>query len=144
MLNETPVSRVMTANPVVANKFHNFSQVMRVFTEFGIHHLPVVDAEGRAFGIITSNDIPRVFMQLQNREPKILLDVDAIDQAINLEDIMTPNPYTIKATETLHDALLTMNQKRILAIPVVDDDNKIIGVVSMKDITYFLLQKGEN
>lgn len=142
MLNGTPVSRIMSTNVVVANQFHNFSQLMRAFTEFGIHHIPVVDGANKPIGIVSSNDIPRVFMQLQNREPKIQLEEDAIDKAINITDIMTPNPYTIKPNETVHNALLAMNQKRILGIPVLDDEGVVIGIVTMKDIAYHILSTG--
>ena len=81
-----PVSAIMTLNPVVANQFHNFSQVLRLFTEFPVHHLPIVDGNNKLIGIVSSNDLPKVFHELCDRKEKVAMDFDAIDKAINLSE----------------------------------------------------------
>ena len=47
MPKATSVKTIMTAELVVANKFHNFSQVVRLFSEYPIHHLPVVSGNAQ-------------------------------------------------------------------------------------------------
>ena len=48
-----PVSAIMTLKPVVATQFHNFSQVLRLFTEFPVHHIPIVYGNNKLIGIIS-------------------------------------------------------------------------------------------
>lgn len=127
------VSSIMTVSPVVANLFHNFSQVVRLFTEFPIHHLPIVDANNKVIGIISGNDVPKVFIRLSQRDPKIVFDLDVIDKEVNLGDIMTPNPVTITTNTTIKEAATIMAERKFMALPVVDG-GQIIGIVSIKDI----------
>lgn len=128
-----PVSTIMTVNPVVANQFHNFSQVLRLFSEFPVHHLPIVDTNNKLIGIISSNDLPKVFSDLCNRPEKVMMDFDAIDRAVNLKDIMTPNPVTVSSTDTISAAAEVFANRKFSALPVVDN-GELVGILSVKDV----------
>lgn len=132
-----PVSAIMTVNPVVANKFHNFSQVLRLFTEFPVHHLPIVDGNNQLIGIVSSNDLPKVFLQLCNRTEKVTMDFDAIDNAINIADIMTKNPISVSSSETIGNALKIFAEKKFMALPVVDN-GVLVGILSAKDVMAYI------
>jgi len=82
-----PVSAIMTITPVVAKVSTEFSKVVRLFTEFPVHHLPIVDEDNRLIGILSSNDLPKVFLDLGNRSETIEMDFSAIDKAIFLTHI---------------------------------------------------------
>lgn len=127
----------MTLNPVVANQFHNFSQVLRLFTEFPIHHLPIVDGNNNLIGIVSSNDLPKVFHELCDRKEKVAMDFDAIDKAINLKDIMTANPITVSSTDTIGAAAKIFAAKKFMALPVVDN-GVLVGIVSVKDLIGYI------
>lgn len=131
------VSAIMTINPVVANQFHNFSQVLRLFTEFPVHHLPIMDVNNKLIGIISSNDLPKVFLQLSRRDPKVMLDLDEIDKAINLPDIMTPNPITVSSSDSIEHAAQLIASRKFLSLPVVDN-GELVGIISIKDIVNYL------
>ncbi|HWB64757.1 MAG TPA: CBS domain-containing protein, partial [Chitinophagales bacterium] len=89
-----PVSAIMTTTPVVANQFTNFSQVLTLFSEYPVRHLPIVDGKNNLIGIVSVNDLTKVFVNLCNRPDPIFMTLDNIDKAINIKDIMTPNPVT--------------------------------------------------
>lgn len=137
MSAKKPVSAIMTINPVVANQFHNFSQVLRLFTEFPVHHLPIMDVNNKLIGIISSNDLPKVFLQLSRRDPKVMLDLDEIDKAINLPDIMTPNPITVSSSDSIEHAAQLIASRKFLSLPVVDN-GELVGIISIKDIVNYL------
>lgn len=139
MPSSKPVSSIMTVNPVVANLFHNFSQVLRLFTEFPVHHLPIVDGNNKLIGIISSNDLPKVFMQLCKRTPAVAMDLETIDREINLKDIMTPAPITISSSDKISDAAKIFAEKKFLALPVVDNGT-LVGIVSVKDVISNLVE----
>lgn len=132
-----PVSAIMTVNPVVANQFHNFSQVLRLFTEFPIHHLPIVSGDNKLIGIISSNDLPKVFLNLCSRQDKVTMDFDAIDAAINLTDIMTSNPITVSSSDSIATALKIFADKKFMALPVVDN-GLLVGILSAKDVLGYI------
>ena len=132
-----PVSAIMTLNPVVANQFHNFSQVLRLFTEFPVHHLPIVDGNNKLIGIVSSNDLPKVFHELCDRKEKVAMDFDAIDKAINLSEIMTANPITVSSSDTIGDAAKIFAAKKFMALPVVDN-GVLVGILSVKDVIAYI------
>ena len=128
-----PVSTIMSSSPVVGTQFSTFSQVLRLFTEFPVHHLPIVDDNNKVIGIVSSNDLPKVFLSLCDKGKNIPMELGAIDGAIGLSDIMTANPVTISSGETIINAAKVFNEKKFLALPVVDN-GELVGILSAKDI----------
>ncbi len=114
-----PVSSIMSTKPVVANESNKFSQVVRLFREFPIHHLPVVDADSKLIGMISSNDLYKVFNTLCNREDKLTMSFDAIDGVIQMKDIMTHNPVSIASTDSIAQATRIFAEKKFLDIVLV-------------------------
>lgn len=51
-----------------------------------------------------------------------------------VRDIMTVNPITVKETATIQEAARLLSRNRITGLPVVNDDNKMIGIVSESDL----------
>ncbi|MFN8311099.1 MAG: CBS domain-containing protein [Chitinophagales bacterium] len=131
MNTSLPVATIMSKNVVVANQFHNFSQVLTLFSEFPIHHLPIVDVNNKLIGIISSNDIMRLF-----RNPKysdVKLNAQELDAIVNLPDIMTPNPISVSPKDTIKKAARIFAENKFQALPVVSD-GEIVGILSVKDM----------
>lgn len=53
-----------------------------------------------------------------------------------VREFMTPNPITVSPGTTVPAALRLMREKRIRRLPVLDDDNRLIGIVSDQDLLY--------
>lgn len=53
---------------------------------------------------------------------------------MTIEEIMTPDPITLDQNATMDHAAEVMQQHRIRHIPVVDDANKLIGLVTQRDL----------
>jgi CBS domain-containing protein len=53
---------------------------------------------------------------------------------IPVASIMTPDPTTVKANASIRVAVQTLIEKRITGVPVVDDHNNLVGVVSENDL----------
>ena len=51
-----------------------------------------------------------------------------------VQDFMTPNPITISPTATVEEAVKLMEEKGISGLPVLDDDNKLVGIISEGDL----------
>ena len=53
---------------------------------------------------------------------------------ITIEEFMTPGPCTLRASDTLQDARAVMTEKHIRHIPITDDDNHLLGLVTQRDV----------
>lgn len=84
--------------------------------------LPVVDEERKLVGIISEFDLLKAL-----RSGKSLGDVTA-------KDVMTPRPVCVKEDVSADELMKTLEEKHFIRVPVVDDNGKIVGVVSRTDI----------
>jgi len=84
--------------------------------------VPVIDNNIRVTGIVTAADILRAVRQGKNLDN------------LHATDIMTRNPAVVKRDTEIDEIIDVMLQKVIVLVPVVDDENKLIGVVARLDI----------
>jgi acetoin utilization protein AcuB len=96
-------------------------------------HLPVVDFEQRLIGIVTDRDIRSALPFRLNRSMVAEEEVKRFGH-ITIADIMTRDPYTLSAQDTLQDALLLFQKIRVGAFPVIEKDGKVVGIISERDL----------
>jgi acetoin utilization protein AcuB len=53
---------------------------------------------------------------------------------IKIKEIMTENPVALTPLDTLQDALILLQKERFGAFPVIDEQKKLIGIVSVRDL----------
>jgi CBS domain-containing protein len=89
-----------------------------------INGMPIIDDDGKVIGILTIIDILRAIKDKKN--------VDAL----KADDIMTKNPIVIEQGTDILEIIDIMDKKGIEMVPVIEaeNDNRIIGIVSRKDI----------
>lgn len=133
----TRVADIMSGKVIVANKGNKFSQVQRLFMEFNIHHLPIMNAHNELIGIISTHDLMRYMVR--NRERFANDDEAAIDAKVKIEELMTKGPVTISPDDTVHKAAELFSNRKYQALPVVDD-NKLVGIVTTLDIVNFVFK----
>ncbi|MDN8482398.1 KpsF/GutQ family sugar-phosphate isomerase [Acinetobacter baumannii] len=89
----------------------------------------IVDEQDHLLGILTDGDLRRLIDKQQG-----------FDVNLPVSEVMTKKPSTISQEARAVEALQQLNQKKISQFVVVDDQNKVIGVISMHD----LIQAGVN
>jgi CBS domain-containing protein len=93
----------------------------RIVTK-SVNHIVVVDDAGKLKGIVTSWDITRAMAEGKKA----------------LADIETHNVFTAKPDEPLEIASKRMAQHNISALPVVDIEKKVLGIVTSEDVSKLL------
>ena len=53
---------------------------------------------------------------------------------ITISEFMTSEPYTLRESDSLNDARIIMTEKHIRHIPITDDDNHLLGLVTQRDV----------
>lgn len=117
-------------------------EVTRLLGENKIRGLPVVDAENRVIGLISEADVLSMTGVKRDHTFKDVIrhvlgePVPGERQGTKVQDFMTSPAITIKPDADLRDAARIVDEKRIKRLPVVDDEKRLVGVVSRADISY--------
>ena len=127
--NRIKVVDVMTKNPLVMTPAETIGQADELMTENRIRQLPVVD-EGALLGIITDRDIRSFLAQSALVEPEERAKV----LRTNVREIMTAEPLTLAPDDDLREALELLIEEKIGGIPVVDQAEGLVGIVTYVDV----------
>ncbi len=127
----------MTSTVVTVQPDTSMMKAAKLMKDHNIRGLPVIDAEGRLMGIVTDRDVkeasPSKATTLDVHELYYLL------AEIKVKDIMTKNPLRVLANDTVEKAAVIMTQKKVGSLPVVDDGNKVVGIISQADVFKVLI-----
>lgn len=99
------------------------AEVARIMRRDDIGAVPV-GRDDRLIGMITDRDIA-LRVVAENRDPA----------KTSAEEVMTAGVVYCRTAETVEDAIYLMEQKRIRRLPVLDDDKRLVGMLSLGDIS---------
>ncbi|GAB6136477.1 CBS domain-containing protein [Thermococcus prieurii] len=96
----------------------------------------VVDESGKLVGFVTMKDILHLFAPPRHHSVVglSLLKRYARNRATLVEDVMVTRPITVRASDTLGHAIGVMLESGKHHLPVVDDENRVVGLLEVKDI----------
>ncbi len=108
----------MILNPITLGPDRPIREATALMSRFRISGVPIVDEDGRLVGIITNRDL-----QFESN----------VDRPIS-EAMTEKGLITVPVGTTLEKAEKILGQHRIEKLPVVDDDGKLCGLITVKDI----------
>jgi CBS domain-containing protein len=114
---------VMTPTVKTVSLHTDLATVAAIMRDESVGIVPIVDDENRLLGVITDRDI--------------VVRVDAEAAPVDLvraSDVMSTNLVTVRPTDGLHDVLDRMSDQGIHRILVADDDNRLVGIISLSDL----------
>ena len=120
----------MSPQVVVAKENTNAEQISSRLLAGEFNGVPVVDDNGAVIGMVTALDILRAIQGGKKLNTMLA------------RDIMTPNPSVVKKDTSIEEVIRVLVEKEIVLVPVVEDDNKLIGVVARLDILREKLNEG--
>ena len=109
----------MIYDPVTIKKGKTVGDALKMMSEYHIGGIPVVDDDNHLVGIVTNRDL-----RFEARMDK------AIDEVMTKENLVTTHQQT-----DLRAAAKILQEHKIEKLPVVDKDNKLVGLITYKDIT---------
>lgn len=158
-----PVAKeIMVKNVKTFHSKNKVSEVAKTFAEHGISGAPVVDDERKVAGVITEHDIiklgeehPKLLTPIESHLPLSLglsikdHDPEKMAEALNdikekkVEEVMTKKVKTLPPEAGLGEIARTMEKHKINRIPIVDEENKLLGIVARADVIKAFWEKQE-
>ncbi len=144
---EIYVQEVMTRDVLSIQKYESIMHVAQILSERNISGLPVVDKENHVIGIITQADILSILGIRKENTFKDLLKhilgepLPECKMGDFVGDIMTSPAHTIKPQANIAEVACLMDAKSIRRLPVVDDNNMLVGIISRADILKAVIKK---
>lgn len=117
----TTASDIMTAKVVTIRQTSTVREALKLLAELDVRHLPVVDEHEGLVGMISDRDLLRL-----RRSSEVL------GQAVS--EVMSADVLVVTPTTHVDEIIDLMTENRIGALPVVDADQQIAGIVSYVDV----------
>ena len=135
------VEKYMTQDPIVATPGERLKDVARTMLRNGFRRLPVL-SEGKLVGMVTSTDFIRILGSDWAFNHMTTGNVREITN-VRVSDIMKKDILMVNPNDSLRSTAEIMIKNDIGALPVVGEDNKLMGVITEKDIVSYF-NKGNN
>ena len=130
------VSKNMTINPVTTTPDMGVFEAFELMKSEGVQRLPVLDGEGNLVGIISEKNITSA---AADKEVSIV-EFALLLSKIKVGDVMTKEVITVSVDDPVEMAARKMSDNDISILPVVDNNGKLVGVVSRSDLFRLLLE----
>ena len=118
----------MILDPVTLSKKSKVKDALKSMKEFSIGGIPIVDKSNSLVGIVTNRDL-----RFENDMNK------PIEEVMTFKNIITGSPgITLKQAEKI------LQKNKIEKLPVVDKENKLVGLITFRDIQKITLKPSSN
>lgn len=128
------VRDVMTRDPATVTGDCGIKQAVTILADRGISSLPVVDDEGRICGVVSEADLIREAFPPDPRSHVLPPHDLTRTRPVWVEQVMTPHALTVHETTDVADAVEVMTSTAVKSLPVLDDDGRLVGVLSRSDV----------
>ncbi|MFE2245332.1 CBS domain-containing protein [Streptomyces lavendulae] len=123
------VADLMTRTAVTVRRTTAFKEIARLLKEFDITAMPVLDETGRPVGVVSEADLLR-------RRPA--------GGAAAAEDLMTSPAVTARPEWSVVRAARVMQRHRVKRLPVVDEEGRVVGILSRSDLIRLFLRRDQS
>jgi CBS domain-containing protein len=137
----------MTKDVVTVGRSTNVAEIVSLLKKRRITGVPVVDAERRLLGVVTHEELINILVPhylSMFDELAFLDDLDAIEaqsmagiepSLFLAEDIMVSDPIAVRPETSIMKVAALMVNRKLVLVPVVDDDNRVVGVLNRSDVS---------
>lgn len=141
---------IMSRDVITVKKDTDIHEAGRLLIKHKISGMPVVDDNNRVIGMITEADlltmagIPRGHV-FNDMVMKYVLGKPTPHhrEGKKVEDVMSDHVITVHPTTSAREIAAILDKKRIKRVPVVDNENRLVGIVSRGDIVRAFCEEPE-
>ncbi|CAL9344888.1 Inosine-5'-monophosphate dehydrogenase [Streptomyces sp. enrichment culture] len=133
------VGEVMTSEVVGARRETSFKDLARLLDRHGISGLPVVDDDDKVVGVVSGTDLVRRQAEAAGRGRR----GSAAGGAATAAELMSTPAVTVHPEQRVADAARVMERHRVDRLPVVDEEDRLIGIATRRDLLRVFLRTDE-
>ena len=126
------VSDIMTPKVITINETQSLLEVRELMANNNLRRVPVVNDIGVLKGIITDGDVSRSAPSDASTLSKY--EANYLMGKLKVKDIMKKTVITVKANDAIETIAYLLYKNKIGAIPVIDENSKVCGIVSDTDV----------
>jgi acetoin utilization protein AcuB len=116
---------------ITVNAGDPMQEAVTIMKEYFVPLLPVLK-EGRLVGVITDRDLKRA--SASDAESLDVHELIYLLNRVKCENIMTPNPVTVRPDSTLEETAAVLLEHKISGAPVVDAQGRLVGTIGQRDL----------
>ena len=136
------VRQVMTPDPVTVRAGSTVKVALRLLDENDVSSLPVTDEGGHVCGVVSEADLIRDLVGPDQRLHEIPI-ADSRPSNGYVDEVMTTHAITVHPETDLAQAVELVTSTGIKCLPVVDESDRVVGVVSRRDVVRMLARADE-
>ena len=122
----------MSPDPVTVTPATEVAEARRLMRYYGVRHLPVVGDDGFVVGMVSDRDV-----RIDDAEVRRLAAMGRVGEATGegqlIEAVMSSPVHTVGVDEPVEAAARLMLSRRVSALPVVDGERQMQGVITTTD-----------
>lgn len=122
----------MTRNPYTIGLNQSVSEALDIMSASKVERLPVVDQKGKLLGLVTESLIAS--NTPNNSSSLSVFELNYLLNKLQIKDIMIKEPITVGPDALLEEAATLLDINDIGCLPVVDEQNILIGIITHGDI----------
>ena len=146
------IKNFMTQDIISVQSTMIIKDLLKIFVEYRIDNVPVVDSHQKLIGMISEGDLIRYFapkdeffsdfiltLIIENRETEQEVLKEKFNKVV--ADIMHKKPlYTVKENDNSEKAIQIFSHHHFKQLPVLNLDGKVVGLISKGDIIHNILE----
>jgi predicted transcriptional regulator len=118
---------LMTKEVITVNEEMSVVDLAKILCENKISGVPVVDKDKKLVGVVTEKDLINIIFSGNVRNTKV-------------GDIMSRNIIKFTPDTDIDKIALAISEKNVRRVIIVDDKDKVVGIVSRRDIIKMLIE----
>lgn len=127
----------MTRSVITVTPDTTLPDAAALMRENKIRRLPIVDEDYKLLGILSYSDVLEA--QPSNATSLDVWEINYLLSKLRVEKIMTPHPLAVHPESTIKEAAQIMHDHKIGGLPVVDENQRVKGIITESDIFRILI-----
>ncbi|MEW6055635.1 MAG: CBS domain-containing protein [Bdellovibrionota bacterium] len=129
----TRAKDIMSTELIIGHPEMTIEEAIKVLVNNKITGIPVVDADQRLVGVVSEYDIIKIVEKEEGDRPLDLNRVIKFSQKVT----------TISENTKLSDILKHFVERKVRRLPVVNEENKLVGIITRRDIMRILFYRSK-
>lgn len=127
------IKSIMSTDLRTAKETDQVAVVDNYFKENRIHHVPVIDEEDEVVGMVSKSDFLYLLRGFTENDIDVFVR-EAKLRSFKVHEIMAKDIEVLPQSADIRSAVSLLAQNRFRSVPVVDENNKLAGLVTPIDI----------